>query len=109
MNRTKRKVLGAAGLVIGLVTLRSLRKRRSEKRSDDESDVKPNDEQEDEKAIEESAEESIDGGGGPKEEAITAAKHAAVAVKHAGKAAQGAIKVRREKRTDTSETADAEK
>lgn len=106
MNKTKLG-LAVVGIAIGVLTLRSLRGRRSETPDEDQT-TEEQDEEPDTAAgafaddieasdttareIEEAAEE----GGRAKAEAIVAAKHAAGAVKHATLAAREGVRSRRE-------------
>jgi predicted phage gp36 major capsid-like protein len=97
MGKIKTGLVAAAGLAIGVVTLRKLRGRGSEnpmpeEASDDIEEAKE-DIDESREDIDDAVEEVTDA----KEEAITAAKHAAGALKHAGLATGKAIQAQREK------------
>jgi ribosome recycling factor len=84
MGKLKKAIATVGGLAVGLVTLRALRKRRSD-------GGKPTEAVEEEL---EAAEEDVEKA---EAELETATEHATAAVEHAGAAAKKAIEARREK------------
>ncbi|MFC6864410.1 hypothetical protein ACFQGE_13195 [Halomicroarcula sp. GCM10025817] len=97
MSKIKTGLLAVTGAAIGIVTLRKLRKRRSEETIEDESGPEEGtdaavDSAEASEDIDEAAEDVVEAKG----EAVTAAKHVAGAVKHTGLAVVKTIQQRRQ-------------
>ncbi|MFC4408788.1 hypothetical protein [Haloarchaeobius iranensis] len=116
MSKLKRGIMAAGGIAVGLLTLRTIRKLRSDGDADPDAAVEPEElageaeepeeaaadagEPETDTAVEvavEAAESEPEAAGADGEEGMeTAAEHATAAVEHAGAALKLALEARRE-------------